>query len=85
MRGEERRREESDCKDCGSRGIAMLAAIGLVGQPMPQKESEQGRREDARRRGRSAGGSLSLRHYLRFPLAVFDELPNGIGQREQRD
>lgn len=30
--------------------IAMLAAIGLVGQ-----------------------------HYLRFPLAVFDELPNGIG------
>jgi len=30
--------------------IAMLAAIGLLGQ-----------------------------HYLRFPLAVFDELPNGIG------
>eukprot|EP00435_Cladocopium_sp_Y103_P038508 s2025_g10.t1 len=36
--------------------IAMLAAIGLVGQ-----------------------------HYLRFPFAVFDELPNGIGAVTEDD
>ena len=47
----------------------MLAAIGLVGQRMPQRGLP----------GLQRPSLPFLRHYLRFPLAVFDELPNGIG------
>lgn len=54
----------------------MLAAIGLLGQRMPQEVALRTAEEKAARQ-QLAG--RRLRHYLRFPLAVFDELPNGIG------